>query len=209
MCADGASPSELLGAARAGDLASLGPLLECYRSYLLSWAYEQLDPRLQVRCSASDVVQETFLEAFRDFAGFQGAARPEFLAWLRRIMINNLLRAAEKHRGAQLRSVNRELRPDCLDAVAAPSGAVLQATLANSGPSPRSKVSGLEQSEILFSTLAELSPDHRQVLVLRHLQGLPFKDVAQQMGRTSVAARGLWVRAMDELRRRLKHKGLQ
>ena len=69
----------------------------------------QLDDRLRARVSSSDVVQETFYEAHRDFPAFRGATPEEFLGWLRRILLNNLLRAVEQHVTAAKRDVRREV----------------------------------------------------------------------------------------------------
>jgi RNA polymerase sigma-70 factor, ECF subfamily len=82
----------LLDRARSDAGQSLGQLLELYRNYLKMLALTQMDRQLQVRCSPSDVVQETFLEAHRDFGQFQGQGEGQFLAWLRRILVNNLAR---------------------------------------------------------------------------------------------------------------------
>ncbi len=53
---------------------------------------------------------------------------------------------------------------------------------------------------VLSDALAELGPDHRSVLVLRHLQELDWPEVAARMGRSPGAVRMLWARALRELR---------
>jgi RNA polymerase sigma-70 factor (ECF subfamily) len=47
--------------------------------------------------------------------------------------------------------------------------------------------------------LAQLAPDHRDVIVLRNLERLPFDEVARQMSRSRPAAQMLWMRAMNKL----------
>ena len=69
--------------ARAGSPEALGQLLDGCRGYLMRIARDELDPRLQAKGGASDLVQETFLEAQRDFAAFTGDSEAELLAWLR------------------------------------------------------------------------------------------------------------------------------
>jgi RNA polymerase sigma-70 factor (ECF subfamily) len=69
-----ADPEQLLREARAGDGATLGQLLELYRQYLGLLARVQIGQRLQGKVDASDLVQETFLEAHRHFARFRGAS---------------------------------------------------------------------------------------------------------------------------------------
>ena len=64
--------AELLGQVRGGATEAAGPLLERYRNYLKLLARIQINRRLQGKIDASDVVQETFLEAHRDFMQFRG-----------------------------------------------------------------------------------------------------------------------------------------
>src|SRR6516164_539208 len=69
--------------AQTGRPFALGQALEAYRLYLLGVAQRELDSALQAKGGASDLVQETFLEAQRDFAQFKGASAAEFQAWSR------------------------------------------------------------------------------------------------------------------------------
>ena len=61
-----------------------------------------------------------------------------------------------------------------------------------------------EQGVLLADALSELPEDYREVLILRHLDGLSFSEVAQRMGRTLDAVKQLWVRALERLRRGLR-----
>ena len=70
-------PDRLLAQARAGDAAALGQLFELYRNYLRLIARSMLDHALRLQLDASDLVQETFLKAHRQFAGFAGGGEPE------------------------------------------------------------------------------------------------------------------------------------
>ena len=104
----------LLDRAQQGSMSSLGRLMSLYANYLKIVVASQLDDRLARRVSASDVVQETFYEAHRDFAAFRGESPEEFLGWMRRILVNNLLRAVEQHVKAAKRDVRREVSLDQL-----------------------------------------------------------------------------------------------
>jgi RNA polymerase sigma-70 factor (ECF subfamily) len=64
--------------------------LERFRSYLLLLARVRLDPLVQAKVGASDVVQQTLLEAHRDRARFRGQTVGEQAAWLRQILARNL-----------------------------------------------------------------------------------------------------------------------
>src|SRR5262249_1313717 len=79
-----------LAAARTGSTDALGRLLDEYRPYLLGIANEEFDADLRARGGPSDLVQESLMEASRDFANFRGRQQEELLAWLRGILRNNL-----------------------------------------------------------------------------------------------------------------------
>src|SRR6516162_2801360 len=91
-------PELLLPKARAGDSAALGRLLELYRNFLRLLARTLLGKTPQARLEPSDLVQETFLEAHRDFRQFAGTTEAELLAWLRRILVRNLADQVRRHK---------------------------------------------------------------------------------------------------------------
>ena len=106
------NPLELIADARDGTDESLGRLLLLYTNYLKFLASMHIDPRIRARVSPSDIVQETFCEAHRDFGQFRGQSEPEFLAWLRRILVNNLAQQVERHLLTKKRDVRREVTLD-------------------------------------------------------------------------------------------------
>ena len=87
-------PEDLLRKARTGDGAALGQMLAQYRNYLSLLARLQIGRRLQGKVDPADLVQETFLEAHRSFARFQGESEGELVQWLRQILAANV--AAER-----------------------------------------------------------------------------------------------------------------
>src|SRR5438105_6875984 len=101
-------PEELLRRARAGSASALGELLELYRNYLALLARLQIGRRLQGKVDPADLVQETFLEAHRDFAQFRGSTDVEFAAWLRRILVRNLANLLRSFYGTQGRDIRLE-----------------------------------------------------------------------------------------------------
>lgn len=202
------APAELLAAARASGGEHLGRLLEVYRTYLKLLARTQLSLHLQARVNPSDIVQETFLEAYRDFPQFRGNTEAEFLAWLRRILVNNLARLCERHMQAKKRDVRCELSLEQLGALVDRSSARMESLVAATTSSPSASAQRQERATMLAEHLSQLSEDHRQVIVLRHLEDLPFDEVGRQMGRTSGAVRMLWLRAIDQLRRNMNEEHL-
>jgi RNA polymerase sigma-70 factor (ECF subfamily) len=194
------NPIELIADARDGTDESLGRLLLLYTNYLKFLATTHIDPRIRARVSPSDIVQETFCEAHRDFGQFRGQSEPEFLAWLRRILVNNLAQQVERHLLTQKRDVRREVKLDEMGASMERSTMRLGAILVDRGDSPSGDAARSERAVILVDALAQLPADYRDVLVLRHVQSLPFDEIGRRMERSSGAARMLWLRAIEQLR---------
>jgi RNA polymerase sigma-70 factor (ECF subfamily) len=190
-------PEHLLVLAKAGERAALGQLLQHYRNYLKLLARVGIDRRLQNKVDPSDVVQETFLEAHRDFPNFRGVGEPELAAWLRQILAHNLANIVRKYAGTQARDVRLEQQ---LQAELDRSSQGWHPGLVARSSSPSDKAVRREQMVLIANALAQLSPDYREVLVLRHLHGLSFPDVAERMGRTVTAVTKLWVRALGRLK---------
>ncbi|MDB5349065.1 MAG: polymerase sigma factor, sigma-70 family [Planctomycetota bacterium] len=141
MDAADAMPTVLLGLALAGDDAARGRLLELYRNYQRLVACSLLGGALRVQLDASDLVQETFLKAHQQFAGFGGDGEPELVAWLRRILVRNLADAA-RHHHAGSRDVRRQRS---LEAMLDRSGLAAQRALTRSASSPSAQAAGREQ----------------------------------------------------------------
>src|SRR5712692_1344888 len=96
-------PRLLLQQARNGDGFAQGQLLEIYRSYLKVLARLQIGRRLRGKVDDSDLVQETFLEAHRNFPQFRGTSEAELVAWLRKILAVRLARLVRRYLGTRRR----------------------------------------------------------------------------------------------------------
>jgi RNA polymerase sigma-70 factor (ECF subfamily) len=191
-----ADPEQMLQEAR-GDAATLGRLLETYRRYLALLARMQIGQRLQGKVDASDVVQDTFLEAHRNFPRFRGVSEGEFVAWLRQILAGNLADLLRRYLGARGRDVRleREIQ-ESFDR----SSVLLDRGLVAPVSSPSQQAARREQAVILADALEQLPDDYRDVLVLRHLEGLSFPEVARRMGRSLDSVEKLWMRGLARLR---------
>jgi RNA polymerase sigma-70 factor (ECF subfamily) len=190
----------LLSDARQGLTDQLGQLLQLYRNYLTLLATTQIDRKLRVRVSPSDLVQETMLAAHRDFDKFRGTTEREFLAWLRQVLINCLHHLIDAHVKAKRRDVRREISIEQIGAALDRSAVNFVNLLADPGPSPSAPVRRREAVVALADQLAKLRPQYRDVIVLRNLQGLSFEEVAQRMNRSAGAVRMLWLRAMEKFK---------
>jgi RNA polymerase sigma-70 factor (ECF subfamily) len=190
-------PESLLREAKAGDSATLGRLLEVYRRYLALLARVQIGRRLQGKVDASDVVQDTFLEAHRNFARFRGGSEAEFVSWLRQILAMNLADLLRRYFATQGRDVRLERE---IQAALDQSSVLLDRALASPHSSPSQQAVRREQGVVLADALDKLPPDYREVLVLRHLEGLAFPEVAARMGRSVDSVEKLWMRGLARLR---------
>jgi RNA polymerase sigma-70 factor (ECF subfamily) len=197
---------KLFTSAREGSSSCLGRLLTLYTNYLKLLVAAQLDHRLRGRISPSDIVQDTFFEAHRDFHQFRGQSTNEFVAWLRRIVVHNILRVVEQHVLAEKRDVRREVSLEEIGRRLEQSTARLETLLAVESDSPSHHAVERENEVLLADALAELPDDYRDVIVLRHIEGLPFDKVAERMQRSAGAVRMLWLRALKKLRETLQER---
>jgi RNA polymerase sigma-70 factor (ECF subfamily) len=186
----------MLARARAGDQRELGRLFEACRSYLGVIARTQMEGWMQAKLDASDIVQETLLEAHRDFARFQGDTSAEWLAWLRGILSNNAADLVRKYRGTEKRQTLREVR---LKTPADDSAVRGVPELADAIETPSVQLMRQERELHLADAIVQLAPDYQEVIVLRNLQRLPFEAVAKRMGRSRPAVQMLWLRAIRKL----------
>ena len=192
------TPDELLHQARSGGAEQLGQMLELYRHYLHLLARMEIGRNLQAKFDAADLVQDTLLEAHRHFSGFQGATETQFVCWLRQIMAANLANLLRRYLGTQGRDVRLERG---LAARFDQSSQLLDRGLIDRGSSPSHQAARREQAVLLADALEKLPEDYRDVIVLRHLEGLTFPEVSRRMGRSLDSVQKLWVRGLAQLRR--------
>lgn len=190
--------AQWLPAARAGSREALGKVLEAARQYLLSIARQELDPDLRAKNSPSDVVQETFVEAQRDFGQFQGDTEDELLAWLRQLLLHRVGKLRRRYRDTQKRRLAREVALGGDDSSDGPAGG-----LAANIPSPSGQAMEHEQDQALREALGRLPEDYRRIITLRYQEQLPFEEIGRLLQRSPDAARKLWARAVERLHEEL------
>lgn len=193
------SDEELFQLARAGDSQALGDLLEQYREMLRGKAQQELSSRLQVRADASDIVQTTFLDAYRDLKNFQGTEIPQFLAWVQQILRNNILQSVEMHKLAQKRTINRE-KP--LDG-STDSRQARRENLTADQSTPSQRAQRAEHAEHLIRILTLLPEQQHAAVRMRFLEEMSLEEIASSMQKTKTAVAGLLKRGMQTLRRSL------
>ncbi len=195
--------SALIELARQGDAEARDRLFEMCRSYLGYLARSQVETWLRVKVDASDLVQQTMLEAHRDFGRFQGGSEQEWLSWLRQILTHNAADFVRRYRGTAKRQARREVRfRDPADSM---SKGVPEP--AAPGVTPSQEFLQIENELRMVAALDQLSPDYREVIVLRNLQRLPFNEVAERMDRSRPAVQMLWMRAIKKLQETMGDEG--
>jgi RNA polymerase sigma-70 factor (ECF subfamily) len=184
-----------LAEAQAGSRSALGQALEAARKYLLLVANQSLDGKLRAKGGASDLVQDTFVEARRDFDKFEGHTEKQLLAWLTEILVNRL-KNNRRYWSSQKHDINREIPADHLDGIWGQIGDQ-QAT-------PGAAAIAREEQRRVQLALAELNEPEREVIVARTFRKEPFVGIGQRCGCSEEAARKRWVRAVRELQKVLK-----
>jgi RNA polymerase sigma-70 factor (ECF subfamily) len=188
-----------LDAARAGSREALGRALDRCRNYLLAVARRSLGPALQSKGGASDLVQETFLEAQRLFPHFEGGSDAELRAWLRCLLLHRAAKLGRRYQSTRKRQLSREVPLGHAGSADARAG-----QLAAPVPTPSVQVMADEQARRLRDAIARLPDDYRQVMALRYQEGMAFEEVGRRLGRSADAARMLWARAVERLKHELQ-----
>src|SRR5262245_49631977 len=171
--------------AQRGSEEALGQALEGCRQYLLLVANEQLDPDLRDKLGPSDLVQETFLDAQRDFRQFHGHTEQELLAWLRHILLNNLADSRRRYREAGKRDVAREV-----PLADAPPDELRQGVAQTD--TPHTGLAAQEQAESLRRALEQLPEASRRIIEWRNYELCPFAEIGRRLGKSEEAARKAW-----------------
>lgn len=173
--------------------------VERYRSYLLLLAQMKLDRKLRGKVDASDLVQQTLLEAHQALESFRGNDSAAQAAWLRKILARNLANAVRDLTRAR-RDIRKEraLKTDLED-----SASQLEGWLAADQPSPSQNLERQERALQIAEALAKLPDTQREAIVMRHFQALSLSEIADQLGCTSAAVAGLLQRGLKNLRKAL------
>jgi len=183
--------------ARGGSTEALGQMMEAFRQYLLLVANQELPSGLHAKIGASDLVQQTFLEAQRGFGQFAGTSGEELRAWLRRILLNNVANVRRHYHNTDKRDVGREVSLDDT----APEQPHPSPQAAADPPSARARAE--EEADLLRRALGRLPEAARQAIEWRNYERCSFAEIGRRLGRSAEAARKLWARAIEQLRQLL------
>jgi RNA polymerase sigma-70 factor (ECF subfamily) len=190
-------PESLLILAKAGHGPALVRLLDRYRDPLAEQARGQVGRRLRVKLDVEDLLQEVSLEAHRNIGKFRGSTEGEFLSWLRKILDKILLNLIRHYYGTRRRDLRQERR---ITGDGDDSSRGLEPALVAPHTSPTQQAARHERDSRLADAIRTLPMRYREVIVLRHIEGLSFPEVARRLGRTEDSVKNMWVRALNRLR---------
>jgi RNA polymerase sigma-70 factor, ECF subfamily len=176
-----------------------GKLLDGFRRYLLLIANDVIGPELQTKLGPSDLVQDTFLEAQRHMAVFRGKTRAETRAWLRRILECRAANIRRFYLTTEKRAARREGKRDLAPADCAGE---LEAVKSRE-PSPSNHAVREEWKQVLEQALKRLPARYRRTVAWRHQEQLSWEEIGRRLDCTADAARKVWTRAIQQLRREL------
>lgn len=162
-------------------------------------ARTQLRRAYQAKVGASDIVQQTMLQAVQGLDGFRGETEMELRAWLRRILAHHLCHLdRDMHR--EKRDVRRE---QSMEQKLNQSSMRLEGLLAGDVPTPSQNVA-VGECVLQIAEAIERLPEHqREAVRLHYLEGMKLSEVAQALDKSTGAVAGLMHRGMKTLRQEL------
>ena len=170
----------LVESAQRGDKRAFDELVALYRDRLRTAIDGRIGVGLRKTVEVEDLVQETFLWAFKSVRTFEWQGEDSFLRWLGGISHHVVLKAAGRAKGRESAALTDEIATD--------------------ENSPSKILARGERFDRLQAAVDTLSPDHRDVILLTRIEGLKVNEAARRMGRSPEAVKKLLRRALKKLR---------
>ena len=181
---------------RAAMTEPEGESFDKFRSYLRLLANMQIDKRVRSKVDASDIVQQTMLQAHKARQQFRGENDAQRAAWLRQILVRNLHHAT-RDMTRDKRDVRRE---QSMQAAIDQSSMRLERLLSNDESTPSVKVQRGEGLLQMAAAIESLPEAQREALILHYLEQKSLTEIAEQLGKTRGSIAGLVRRALAALR---------
>jgi RNA polymerase sigma-70 factor (ECF subfamily) len=178
---DASEAAAVLARARQGDSDAFRALVERHSRHAFRLAFRMTGNEQD----AEDVVQESFIRAYRQLGRFE--RRANFGTWLYRIVANcsvDLIRVRQSRRD--------QSRRECLDQVSE--------VVAIESPGPERLARSAEIEQLVNEALSHLSPLERAAFTLRHYEGRSIDEIAKMLGLGTSAAKHSVFRAVRKLR---------
>lgn len=185
---------------REGDVEAFVELAELKRRPLLAFVERKLSDAMRRKVEAQDIVQEAIIAAVNGFDEMDLSERDPF-GWLCHQAERRIIDAHRRYFGAKKRAAGREVG---LDAPAGDSGGGMVDLLVASMTSPSKAFSRGQREFKMLAALDDLPDDAKTALRLRYVDGLPSKQIAEQLGKTDAATRVLLTRSLARLQKTLR-----
>lgn len=169
-----------------------------YRTYLGLLARAHLPAALRGRVDASDLVQQTLLEAHRDQEQRRGRSDDETVGWLRRILGNRILNA--------IRDARREKRDPRLERRLDDDATRVASRLVSPDPSPSEAAMRKERVLAIAVALEALPAEQQEIVTLRFLAGWKLEEIAAHLDRSVASVAGLLYRGVAALGTKLRRE---
>jgi len=199
MAEDSGETSQLLERVARGDADGWGVLLARHRERLRRMVALRLDQRVQGRVDPSDVIQETYLEAWTRLPEYLRQPTMPFFLWLRFLVGQKVVALHRHHLGREMRDAGREVSLH-RGALPEASSAALAAQLLGHDTRPSEAALRIELKIRLQEALNKMDAIDREVIALRHFEQLSRAETAQVLGMRESAVSKRYVRALEELK---------
>jgi RNA polymerase sigma-70 factor (ECF subfamily) len=193
---DSTQTDRLLKQAQAGDRQAMDSLFAAHRAYLRCVIDLHMDDQLRKRVDASDVIQETQLEAAHRIQDYLSQPTVSFRIWLRQTALEQLINHRRRHVIAQKRSVRREVQ------LSDQSSFALAHRLLEKRPSEIVRREELAQQ--VREAVASMGEADREMILLRHIEELTNQEVSEVLEIDAGTASKRYGRALRRFREKLK-----
>lgn len=170
----------LVQRAQNGDRSAFDQLFELFAARLRAFIRSRIRSAYRPRLDVDEILQDTFVRAFRSIGSFRGGGVEDLRRWLTGVAAHAVLSAEEQARRQRTLEI-----PE---------------SLPGKDVSPSRGLRREERFDRLQRALDALSRDHREVILLTRVDGLSLKEAAERMGQSPEAVRKLFWRALRELR---------
>ena len=197
---DSTDTNLLLDEIAAGDSFALARLLESHRAYLKQVAEMRIEPGLAARVDASDIVQETQIVIANRINDFIKRRPTTLRLWMRQKLLEQLIDQRRRHVGAQKRSILREQHVSSVSSIA-----IARKLFSNT---PSRILRRIEMQEQVSKLVEQLGDNDREILTLRHAEGLTNVEIADLLGIDPDTARKRHGRALRRMHRLLQENNI-
>ena len=187
--------AQLVERLKQGDADALAEFIELHRARLIGYIEKNLGTALRRKVEAEDMFQEISADCVRAVADVEFGDRDPF-SWLCQMAQRRIIDAHRFFFDAQKRDASREIGLSGGDRT---GQAGLVNLLVASITSPSAVFSRDQKEFRLQEAIAQLPEDHREVMRLRYVEGLPTKQIADQIGKTDGSVRVILTRTLKKL----------